>query len=84
MSIMRTTITLDDDVSIFLSQFQAKSHQSFKETVNFLLRGGIKNIQKQEASPPNPVLVRTFSVGKVLNLSDCPSNLMDQQDSEGL
>ncbi len=80
---MRTTITLDKDVDAFLGRYRAESHLSFKEAVNELLRRGIASMKSVAATPKKPVLIRTFSVGKILDTSDCPSNLLIQQDNEG-
>lgn len=38
---MRTTLTLDDDVSVRLQQEQQKRGLTFRETVNALLREGL-------------------------------------------
>lgn len=72
---MRTTVTLDHDVDAFLGRYRAESHLSFKEAVNELLRRGIASVKSVTTSPKKPVLIRTLSVGKVLDTSDCPSNI---------
>ncbi|MBQ6926632.1 MAG: hypothetical protein IJQ73_18510 [Kiritimatiellae bacterium] len=38
---MRTTLTLDDDISILLERRLAETGQTFKELVNSLLRGAL-------------------------------------------
>lgn len=43
---MRTTLTLDDDVAAKLDADARKSGRSFKETVNYYLRRGL-NARKQ-------------------------------------
>ncbi len=39
---MRTTLTLDDDISILLERRLLETGQTFKELVNSLLRGALK------------------------------------------
>lgn len=38
---MRTTITLDDDVAVELSRLQKARDESFKQTLNAVLRAGV-------------------------------------------
>jgi hypothetical protein len=38
---VRTTLTLDDDVAIELRRLQRQRNESFRETVNALLRAGL-------------------------------------------
>lgn len=42
MSIMRTTITLDDDVAALIESERARTGESFKNAVNRLLRRGAR------------------------------------------
>ena len=62
---MRTTLTLDDDVSVRLEREQRKSNQSFKALVNDLLRAGL---DARETLRPGGRSFRTvgFSLGSSL------------------
>ena len=48
---MRTTLTLDDDVARRLRQETRRSGKSFKEAVNHFLRLGLNVPRKQERKP---------------------------------
>ncbi|UCH26529.1 MAG: hypothetical protein JSV66_02460 [Trueperaceae bacterium] len=64
---MRTTLTLDNDVSIMLKKLQEEQGLSFKEAVNQALRQGL--YQLQAPSRQKPYEGRAFSMGKChLNL----------------
>lgn len=58
---MRTTLTLDDDVSVMLKRLQEKQGLSFKEAVNQALRQGLYHLE-----PVNhpPFEVKSFALGK--------------------
>ena len=58
---MRTTLTLDDDVAAKLDADARKSGRSFKETVNYYLRLGL-NARKQ-TKPAKPFKVRARAMG---------------------
>ena len=48
---MRTTLTLDDDVSRQLQQETRRSGKSFKEAVNHFLRLGLSAARKPHSKP---------------------------------
>jgi hypothetical protein len=48
---MRTTLTLDDDVAAELKEEMRRSGQSFKETVNRVLRNGLNVPKKNKIEP---------------------------------
>ena len=48
---MRTTLTLDDDVVAKLKEEMRRSGQSFKETVNAVLRKGLNVPKKNKFEP---------------------------------
>jgi hypothetical protein len=48
---MRTTLTLDDDVVAKLKEEMRRSGQSFKETVNTVLRKGLTVPKKNKFEP---------------------------------
>ena len=56
---MRTTLTLDDDLSDKLRQLAHKQRTSFKETVNQVLRQGLVAQQSRERQPKR-FRVQTF------------------------
>ena len=58
---MRTTITLDEDVRAHLEQEMRRSGQSFKETVNEVIRIGLT--VKQRPQPVKPFKVRAKALG---------------------
>jgi hypothetical protein len=53
--IMRTTITLDDDVAALVESERARTGESFRSAVNRLLRRGARQMPPV-APPPLPVL----------------------------
>ena len=59
---MRTTLTLDDDVSILLKKLQEEQGISFKEAVNRALRLGLH--QASEPRERASYTVQTFEMGK--------------------
>lgn len=61
---MRTTITIEDDIAIRLTELQKSKGISFKEAVNLLLKKGLA----AEEMPPKikPFKVKARSLGKPL------------------
>ena len=53
---MRTTLTLDEDVAAQLKAEMQASGQSFKETVNYFLRLGLRG--RDRSQPMRPFVVR--------------------------
>jgi len=64
---VRTTLTLDDDIAHLLEQEVQRSGESFKGTVNRLLRQGL--IAAKEPQPAKRFVVRAFpsGVGEMLD-----------------
>ena len=58
---MRTTLSLDDDVSVLLDKEARRSGASFKEVVNRLLRLGLL-ASKQQAHKPFVVKPRNMGL----------------------
>ena len=59
---MRTTLTLDDDVTVLLEKAQSKRKATMKEVVNDALRAGLAEIMRPPAkSKPfrTKLLIRT-------------------------
>ena len=58
---MRTTLTLDDDVALRLKDLARRRRETFKETVNAVLRRGLSTpVRKADGEPYR---VRTFRSG---------------------
>ena len=49
---MRTTLTIDDDIAVLVEQEQRRSGDSFKGTVNRLLRQGLTATRQPATSKP--------------------------------
>ena len=52
---MRTTVTLDDDVAAVIRSERARTGESFRDTVNRLIRNGSRP-RRPEHAPPLPTL----------------------------
>lgn len=63
---MRTTLTLDDDVAAALERTMRESGGSFKETVNQALREGLA--RRRESAGVEPFVVRARELGRVPGL----------------
>ncbi len=57
-AVVRTTLTLDDDVAEKLRQLAHRRRRPFKEIVNSVLRRGLAGGARPEPAPP--VRLRTF------------------------
>ena len=76
---MRTTLTIDDDIAVLVEQEQRRSGESFKSTVNALLRRGLMNSQEKAAT--KPFEVTPIPMGLPPGLSyDCIPKLLDELD----
>jgi len=76
---VRTTLTIDDDVARLVQEEVRRSGDSFKGTVNRLLRRGLMNSKDQEAA--KPFEVTPIPMGLPPGLSyDCISKLLDDLD----
>jgi hypothetical protein len=58
---VRTTLTIDDDVASLVEQEVKRSGDSFKGTVNRLLREGL--MASKELAPTKPFVVTPFPLG---------------------
>jgi hypothetical protein len=58
---VRTTLTIDDDVATLVEQEVRKSGDTFKGTVNRLLREGL--MASREPAPTKPFVVTPFPLG---------------------
>jgi predicted transcriptional regulator len=62
---MRTTVTLDDDLSLRLEQLRVETGQSFKEVINEMIRIGLERhgftvVRQSESRRP----LRTLDLGE--------------------
>ena len=58
---MRTTLTIDDDIAVLVEQEVRRTGDSFKGTVNRLLRRGLIASSKPEAE--KTFVIQTFPLG---------------------
>jgi hypothetical protein len=76
---VRTTLSIDDDVATLVEQEVRQSGDSFKGTVNRLLRLGL--MATQEKIDTKPFVVTPFALGLKPGLSyDCISELLDEAE----
>ena len=64
MSLMRTTLTLDDDLAAALKELAHRTGKSFKQAVNETLRVGLASGRK--APRPKRYRLKTASLGGAL------------------
>lgn len=67
---MRTTLTLDDDVAAKLDADARKSGRSFKETVNYYLRIGLSTHKQTKPARAFRVRARNLGLRPGLNYDD--------------
>lgn len=60
---VRTTLSLDDDVAAQLDQIRARGEQPFKQLVNDLLRAGLAQLEREQAARPSGPYTRSVSLG---------------------
>ena len=76
---MRTTLTIDDDVAVLVEQEQRSTGESFKGTVNRLLRRGLT--ASSEPQPRKPFVVTPMAMGLKPGLSyDCIAELLEEAE----
>jgi hypothetical protein len=64
---VRTTLTLDDDVARLVDEEVRRSGESFKSTVNRLLRQGLTASAKPKAEKPFVVEPFPLGIGEMLD-----------------
>lgn len=52
---MRTTVTLDDDVAALIDSERERTGESFRDTVNRMIRSGARP-PRADAAPPLPAI----------------------------
>ncbi len=79
---MRTTLTLDDDVTAILRRIETERKLTRKEVVNAALRRGLLEME-QPPAPREPFRTKTFKTGDcALPNLDCVSEVLDWLDSQ--
>ena len=74
---MRTTLTIDDDIAMLVEQAVRQSGDSYKGTVNRLLRLGLT--ASQEGAVRKPFVVTPRAMGLPPGLSyDCIPQLLEE------
>ena len=76
---MRTTLTIDDDISSLVEQEVRRSGSSFKATVNRLLRLGLTAAVQPETSKPFEVTPFPLGLKPGLNY-DCIAELLEEAE----
>lgn len=69
---MRTTMTLEDDVAVEIGKLQKARDESFKDTVNALLRAGLASLQARRPGTAPVYRTQPVSLGtpRLSNLDD--------------
>ncbi len=69
---MRTTITLEDDVVAELNKVRKGRTESFKQTLNAVLRAGLTSMRRRRTRGSTPHATTPVSLGKprLSNLDD--------------
>ena len=67
---MRTTLTIDDDIARLVEQEVKRSGDSFKGTVNRLLRQGLMAATRPEKNKPFVVTPFPLGIGNCDKISD--------------
>jgi hypothetical protein len=76
---VRKTLTIDDDIAVLIKQEQRRSGESFKGTVNNLLRLGLMNSREKTATKPFEITPRPMGLPSGLSY-DCIPELLDKLD----
>jgi hypothetical protein len=75
---MRTTVSIDDDVAAILEAERARTGETFRETINRLLRRAVRS--DTENPPPLPLVPGRLTV----DISDVSAILAEIDDDEAL
>jgi hypothetical protein len=76
---VRTTLTIDDDIARLVEDEVRRSGDTFKGTVNRLLRQGL--MAKQETDKSKPFEVTPFPLGLKPGFNyDCISELLEEAE----
>lgn len=77
MCIMRTTLTIDDDIAALLERERERTGESLREVTNRLLRRGLQ----QGRSQPRTVELPLLSGRPLVDVSDASTVLADLDDA---
>ena len=80
---MRTTLTLDDDVSSRLAQLRAVRHSSLKQIVNEVLRLGLDRLENGETTPREPYRTTPAGGEPLLSSFDDTADVIAALEGEG-
>lgn len=80
--IMRTTLTLDDDVATKLKDEVRRSGATFKKTVNECLRRGLSSPRPEDLATPFRVVAHDLGLRPGVSLDDV-AGLLDALDGPG-
>jgi hypothetical protein len=76
---VRTTLTIDDDIAVLVEQERRRTGESFKGTVNTLLRLGLMNSRQKADEKLFVVTPFPLGVGEMLDRHDgCVSSLLEE------
>lgn len=64
--VMRTTVTLDDDLAIRLERHRAQHGESFKQALNEAVRVGLAKLEERGDAVPEVSQTRPLSLGSRL------------------
>jgi len=69
---MRTTVTLEDDVALEIAKLQKARDESFKETLNAVLRAGLAGLRARRPGARAAYRTQPMSLGtpRLKNLDD--------------
>lgn len=69
---MRTTVTLEDDVAVEIVKLQKARDESFKDTLNTLLRAGLASLKSRPAAARRAYRTEPVSLGapRLKNIDD--------------
>ena len=79
---MRTTLTLEDDVEAKLKEEMGRSGESFKRTVNRVLRRGLNAPRAADLSAPFEIEPRDLGLREGVDL-DNVGDLLEELDGPG-
>lgn len=77
MSIMRTTLTIDDDLAALLARERERTGESFRDVTNRLLRRGLQ----QGATGPRTVQLPMLAGRPMVDVTDSSTVLADLDDT---
>jgi hypothetical protein len=84
MSIMRSTLTIDDDVALALDRVRERDALTFKDVVNQALRRGLRAMDAEREAAPQPRYhVRPWASGGMRVSIDHVAEALDWAEGHG-